>query len=452
MQDNQLPRVLLLTFIVTGVLLLLSLAPPLTLGGTKLRKINLLADVKKEKPKPVAKLKTKKKKKISAPDPVVVRDISCPKGITCIEDYSEDKKALQDFVRSLKEVKERPVRIAFFGDSFIEGDILTASFRDTLQSIYGGRGIGYVPVTSEVARFRTTIQHTFSHWKTYSFVSKKNPYAPLGTPGYCFIPEDENEIEFKPGKRRVNSQFNTIRLFYKTTLPDSLHYTVNDTVHHSVALDTAQSLRQLTLKARDAKSVKFSFRPYDSLKAYGLSFEEGKGIYVDNLSMRGNSGMGLSQVSGEMHRQFNRYQDYSMIILQYGLNVASEEDTTGYIWYTQKMVRVVNALKESFPKSSILIISVSDRSSNQDGKFATMTTIPDMVEAQRAIARKCKVAFWDLYSAMGGENSMIKFVEAIPPMAAKDYTHLTFQGGRKLARLLTETILHERKRYEPKKK
>ncbi len=458
MQENQLPRVLLLTSVVIGVLLLLSAVPPLTLGGTKLRKINLLSDLKKEEPNAVAEVKTKSKKNKKnkkdkkTAESLKVRNLSCPKGVTCIEDYSENKKALENFVQALKEVNQRPVRIAFFGDSFIEGDILTASLRDTLQLIYGGRGVGYVPITSEVARFRTTIQHGFANWKTYSFVGKKSSYSPLGTPGYCFVPLEDNEVEFKPGKRKMNSQFNTMRLFYKSTLPDSLHYTINDTLHRAVTLDTSRSLKQVTLRIKDAKSVKLNFRPYDSLKTYGVSFEEDKGIYVDNLSMRGNSGMGLSQVSNEMHRQFNRYQDYRLIILQYGLNVASEEDTTHYVWYTQKMVRVVNALKESFPGSSILIVSVSDRSSNQEGQFATMATIPDMVEAQRDIARKCKVAFWDLYAAMGGQNSMLKFVEATPPLAAKDYTHLTFPGGRKLARLLTETLLHERKRYEPKKK
>ncbi|PZR31785.1 MAG: hypothetical protein DI538_20490 [Azospira oryzae] len=458
MQENQLPRVLLLTSVVIGVLLLLSAVPPLTLGGTKLRKINLLSDLKKEEPNAVAEVKTKSKKNKKdkkdkkTAESLKVRNLSCPKGVTCIEDYSENKKALENFVQALKEVNQRPVRIAFFGDSFIEGDILTASLRDTLQLIYGGRGVGYVPITSEVARFRTTIQHGFANWKTYSFVGKKSSYSPLGTPGYCFVPLEDNEVEFKPGKRKMNSQFNTMRLFYKSTLPDSLHYTINDTLHRAVALDTSRSLKQVTLRIKDAKSVKLNFRPYDSLKTYGVSFEEDKGIYLDNLSMRGNSGMGLSQVSNEMHRQFNRYQDYRLIILQYGLNVASEEDTTHYVWYTQKMVRVVNALKESFPGSSILIVSVSDRSSNQEGQFATMATIPDMVEAQRDIARKCKVAFWDLYAAMGGQNSMLKFVEATPPLAAKDYTHLTFPGGRKLARLLTETLLHERKRYEPKKK
>ncbi|MBA4145145.1 MAG: hypothetical protein C0523_05235, partial [Cytophaga sp.] len=231
MQENQLPRVLLLTSVVIGVLLLLSAVPPLTLGGTKLRKINLLSDLKKEEPNAVAEVKTKSKKNKKdkkdkkTAESLKVRNLSCPKGVTCIEDYSENKKALENFVQALKEVNQRPVRIAFFGDSFIEGDILTASLRDTLQLIYGGRGVGYVPITSEVARFRTTIQHGFANWKTYSFVGKKSSYSPLGTPGYCFVPLEDNEVEFKPGKRKMNSQFNTMRLFYKSTLPDSLHYT-----------------------------------------------------------------------------------------------------------------------------------------------------------------------------------------------------------------------------------
>jgi hypothetical protein len=448
MQDNQLPNVLRLTFIVTGALLLLSLVPAFTIGHTRLRRVNMLADIQKDKPKPVAKINSKKKVVVKPP----VKNESCPRGITCIEDYSENKKALHSFFRSLNQVKSKPVRIAFFGDSFIEGDILAGNFRDTLQLLFGGQGVGYVPVASDVAQYRTTILHTFSHWKTYSFVGKKNPYSPLGTPGYCFVPEEENELEYKPGKRRFVNQFNKVRLFYSSTLEDSLHYTLNDTLTHSVALPLADTLNQFTINAKQAKSIKFNFHPHDSLKVYGLSFDDDKGIYVDNFAMRGNSGMGLLQVSNSMHRKFNRYQNYNLLILQYGLNVVSESDSSGYVWYIQKMTRAVNRLKESFPNTSILIVSVSDRSSNQDGKFATMRGIEDMRNAQREIARQCKVAFWDLYTAMGGENSMLKFVEATPPLAAKDYTHLTYHGGRKLARKLAETLLYERERYVPKNK
>jgi lysophospholipase L1-like esterase len=448
MRDNQLPKTLFLALIVTGILFLLSFFPPLSVGSTKLRKINLLADIEKDKPKPIVTEKTPKKAK---PKPIA-KSTGCPKGITCIEDYSENKKALAPFFRSLKQTKNKPVRIAFFGDSFIEGDILTASFRDTLQSLFGGHGVGYVPATSEVAQFRTTIEHKFSNWKTYSFVGKKSPYSPLATPGYCFVPQEENELLFKPGRKKSNNYFSTVRVFYKSTLTDTVNYTINDTLHYSMPLLASDSLSEISIKANKAKSIQFTFNPSDSLKIYGLSFDDDKGIYVDNLSMRGNSGMGLLQVSRSMHEQFNIYQKYKLIILQYGLNVVSENDSLGYDWYTQRMVRAVNNLKESFPESSILIVSVSDRSSNQDGKFATIPSMPVMRDAQREIARQCKVAFWDLFTAMGGENSMIKFVEAKPPLAAKDYTHLTFQGGRRLAKMLADALLHERKEYEKNKK
>src|SRR5215813_8857713 len=99
--------------------------------------------------------------------------------MTCIEDYSDKKNSLATFFRALNDTKNRAVRVAFFGDSFIEGDILTASFRDTLQQLFGGQGVGYVPITSEVAQFRTSIRQTFNGFKTYWAVGEKNPFAPL---------------------------------------------------------------------------------------------------------------------------------------------------------------------------------------------------------------------------------------------------------------------------------
>lgn len=53
------------------------------------------------------------------------------------------------FYEALDEVKERPVHIAYFGDSFIEADILTGDLRDMLQERYGGCGVGFVDATSD---------------------------------------------------------------------------------------------------------------------------------------------------------------------------------------------------------------------------------------------------------------------------------------------------------------
>ena len=62
--------------------------------------------------------------------------------MTCIEDYSDSTmRGMTRFYQALDELASTPsVRIAYFGDSFIEADILTADLREMLQQKYGGCG------------------------------------------------------------------------------------------------------------------------------------------------------------------------------------------------------------------------------------------------------------------------------------------------------------------------
>lgn len=448
MLKNKLSYSFTLFMVVISMLLLMTLIPELKIGEHTFKKINLLADIQPDPPK-VASKKTRTGKKILKKN--VRKNNSCKPGITCLEDYSKDKQALRYFFNALTQTRRKPVRVAFFGDSFIEGDILSSSLRDTLQSMFGGKGVGYVPIASEVAQFRTSIQHTFTNWDIFSIVGKKNEWNPPGTPGYCFVPLEDNEVEYRPAKKQ-STPFKNVRLFYSNPLKATLNYIINDSIPHSIELTSSENLEQTKLNTELVQSIRLQFNDTDSLKVYGVSFEERTGVYVDNLAMRGNSGMGFLQISTDMNVQFNELQDYKLIILQYGLNVVTEHDTLGYDGYINKMVKVVNRLKKDFPEASLLLISVSDRSSNQNGKFKTIPYIPLMRDAQREIAQTCEIAFWDLYSAMGGENSMLKFVNAMPPLAAKDYTHLTFRGGKKIAKQMADAILFEREQYAKKKK
>ena len=151
MEDNQLKKSVYLFAAVIAILFLLSLVKEFSFGQFKFKKVNLLADVQHDPVKAVAKKDSAKKK--ATP---VKKTETCKPGVTCIEDFSQDNNGLGQFFRALKETRRRSVKVAFFGDSFIEGDILCSSLRDTLQLLFGGRGVGYVPITSEVTSFRTT--------------------------------------------------------------------------------------------------------------------------------------------------------------------------------------------------------------------------------------------------------------------------------------------------------
>ena len=57
--------------------------------------------------------------------------------ITSIENIANDSASLAQLAVSIKKYinNEKPFRIAFFGDSFVEGDMVTGDLRDTLQHL-----------------------------------------------------------------------------------------------------------------------------------------------------------------------------------------------------------------------------------------------------------------------------------------------------------------------------
>jgi hypothetical protein len=453
MQKNKLYEVLMLCLILIGSLLFLYNVPEFSVGDWNYRKVDLLSDLKVYDKEEIFKAV---QDSIEVKEDSVVKLVEerCKPGITCIEDYSGDSTALKTFIRSLTDVSKpgKQVRVAFYGDSFIEGDVFCGSFRDTLQSIFGGRGVGYVPITSTVNGFRNTIKHNFDNWLTSSLIVRRDTSLDIGPAGYSFVPRHGNWVEYKGAKQRYLREFNTVKLYYRNFDEAAVQYTINnDTTLYIDELKNSGSLQEWTYHGDNLNKIKFEFYPHDSLRLYGAAFEDNNGIYVDNFSLRGNSGISLLGVSDKMLASFSKFRDYKLIIFQFGLN-SVVEDSLNYRFYTRRMVEVINKFKRAFPKASFLLLSVSDRSSNKSGKLATMNAIPAMRNAQRDIAEKTNIAFWDMYEAMGGENSMVKFAQAKPPLAAKDYTHLTFSGGKKIAGSLVKSLLYAKEKYERSKK
>src|SRR6187455_100917 len=141
---NKLHYTFLLFLSVIGSLLVLSNLPEFSLGPLTFKKFDLLADVRQEPDTIIEDVTTatiKAAKPTEIPDSIVARQDSivqvlqesCQPGLTCIEDYSENKNALRYFIKALANTKNNggTLRIAFYGDSFIEGDVFCGSFRDT---------------------------------------------------------------------------------------------------------------------------------------------------------------------------------------------------------------------------------------------------------------------------------------------------------------------------------
>src|SRR5688500_9267939 len=185
--NNKLHYSFLLCLTIIGSLLLLSRVPGLSLEPFSLKKIDILADIKPDANDTLNEgspdslhaeirkvMPDLKDSVVEKQDRIVQKVVEkCPRGLTCIEDYSQDSTAMKFFLDALYQTKksDKKLRIAFYGDSFIEGDVFCGSFRDTLQSVFGGRGVGFVPITSAVTGFRNTIRHRFENWTTFSLIN-----------------------------------------------------------------------------------------------------------------------------------------------------------------------------------------------------------------------------------------------------------------------------------------
>lgn len=152
-----------------------------------------------------------------------------------------------------------------------------------------------------------------------------------------------------------------------------------------------------------------------------------KRIILDNFSLRGSSGLSLRSIPVWMMHEFNEQRPYDLIILQYGLNVATERGRN-YDKYIAGMQTTIDHLKDAFPQAGILIVSVGDRDyKTEDGTLRTMPGIKNLVRYQQNLAADNDIAFWNMFEAMGGEGSMANLVHAKPSLANYDYTHINFR-------------------------
>ncbi|HJY11360.1 MAG TPA: SGNH/GDSL hydrolase family protein, partial [Flavobacterium sp.] len=198
-------------------------------------------------------------------------------------------------------------------------------------------------------------------------------------------------------------------------------------------------VNSLKVTSGSIKAFKANFVHADSIPIYGFNFDNGSGVHVDNFSQRGNSGLPISMFDADVMRAFNNNLKYDLVVLHYGTNVLNY-GTKNYYWYEKGMKKAVNKIKESFPGVSILIVSTADKSTKYDLEMKTDSAVVPLMKAQKRYALESESGFVNLYTLMGGDGSMVKWVDETPARANKDYTHFNQRGAKAIGRLLYDQL------------
>lgn len=362
------------------------------------------------------------------------------------------ENGLYSFYHKLNELNnlDQPLRILHFGDSQLEGDRISGVIRENLQTLFGGCGVGFIPI-SETNTGRLNVIKQEKGWERYQVfgTGRKGKHSKYGFLGYYYKVGQDSLQNTASVNLRKNSryfkkaqEFETLSVLYGNSKQGCNYELRNDTgiVSKGNLVGTQNVDRRVwQMDGFNTGKVSLSFEGLNSPDVYGISMDCKKGVAVDNIALRGSSGTDFTRMNKEYLKQQLKDLNVGLIIYQFGLNVVGAE-LNSYKYYENRIYKQLKLLREILPDASILVISVTDACKSEEESFANINLVRD---AQRNAAKRADCSFWDLYEVMGGELSMPSWVNAEPSLAEKDFKHFNARGAKVVGNKLFNALISD---------
>lgn len=344
---------------------------------------------------------------------------------TIVIDSTTDSRAfLQRFYASLSESHEQMIRVLHYGDSQIEEDRMTQQIRETLQTRFGGHGVGLMPLAQTIPSL--TVKQTLylngrfvnpsisiQRYMVFGLKSMQRADGLYGVMGQMAVMND-SIVKGSEVARVVARPVGDMALYerWRVLADSSVHYTIHgDTV-------------DLTGRGN----------------VYGLSQESKTGVIVDNIPMRGCLGLVFTKMDSVQLATTYSELNVRLIIMQYGGNAIPFNEKPGTIAAIVRGLREqVKYLQACAPNADILFIGPSDMMRQVDGEWQTYPMIPYMDRLLRKMALEEHIAYFSLYRWMGGAGSMLRWQEI--GLAGTDGVHFNRAGARKAGNAVAGWLL-----------
>lgn len=333
---------------------------------------------------------------------------------------------------------KRTVRVLHYGDSQIEMDRITSRLRHYMQSRFGGGGPGLLPVQSITPVTSATLYGSGGLQLVSSFgdslsIKSRGDYGPMMQ---CFRMYGSADVAVSASRHRNADSL--VKHFSKVTLifnnngsgcvgarlsgkqivvaSDSLVRRQCDGGVRSFVFDLDSSISSFRLSVDGAADL------------YGMMVDYGHGVAVDNIPMRGCSGQQFSMVNRDLLSQSYGMMDVGLVIMQFGGNSVPYLRTEKVIKdYAASMGRQIDYVKSCCPDCKVLFVGPSDMSTTVNGQRQTYPWMEQVIDILTDTVTAHGAAYWSIYHAMGGFNSMPAWVDE--GLAGVDYIHFSQKGA-----------------------
>ena len=363
-----------------------------------------------------------------------------------------------DYIKRLKnKLRQGVCQIVHYGDSQIEGDRITGYVRNRLQLAFNGGGPGFFPI--KVVYNQTSIDITTSgNWVRYAFFDRKqrrkvghDMYGLFATysrfTNYAKdttgLPVSKATFTIKPSAKSYArlQHYTKFGLHYGNAMgkvkikvyengniikTDSL---ISDGKYHNYKLNFATTPKELKIELEARVSPDF----------YGITLDADTGVRMDNVAMRGEAGRIFTRMNYENYRQMSVDRQPDLFIFQYGGNTIPYMKTDQQLReYVEGLIFNMKWVKRANPNAMFMLLGPGDMTTSRNGQRLTYPFLPKLNDLMKEECMKNDVAYFSMYEAMGGENSMISWVKQ--GMAASDYVHFSPKGTKLISEVFYQCL------------
>lgn len=363
-----------------------------------------------------------------------------------------------DYIKRLKnKLRQGVCQIVHYGDSQIEGDRITGYVRNRLQLAFNGGGPGFFPI--KVVYNQNSIDITTSgNWVRYAFFDRKqrrkvghDMYGLFATYSrFTSYAKDTTGLSMSKAIFTIKpSAKSYARLQHYTKF--GLHYgnaigkvkikvyengniiktdsLISDGKYHNYKLNFATTPKELKIELEARVSPDF----------YGVTLDADTGVRMDNVAMRGEAGRIFTRMNYENYRQMSVDRQPDLFIFQYGGNTIPYMKTDQQLReYVEGLIFNMKWVKRANPNAMFMLLGPGDMTTSRNGQRLTYPFLPKLNDLMKEECMKNDVAYFSMYEAMGGENSMISWVKQ--GMAASDYVHFSPKGTKLISEVFYQCL------------
>lgn len=345
---------------------------------------------------------------------------------------------------------DRPLRIAFYGDSNLTLDFLSGELRRILQLQHGDGGHGYVAVGKPWRWYQhIDVHHDWvGEWRFYCPTTLRDPRRLYGSAGIAAAtrsPGAMGKFATATGDSPVGKTITRFGAYYlKASKGGDFAFVADAEEKHVVSTQgegPATGYAEIALPDAPHK-LQVVAKTKREIRLFGVILERDRGVVVDSLGIGGVGYYALAELEPRTTEEMLRHRSYDLVMFLLGTNLFRAGDNA------RALGEIIALHRKANPDTTFLVMSPPDQVANKGAKHSK-PSIVKVSEQLRAAAQEHQVAFWDFREAMGGDASMATFYRH--GLAGGDLYHFTRTGAAFMGSRIAHVLWRELDTYARKR-